>query len=70
MKQTAIEWLATELGLSNDPFTMKRINQAKELEKQQMFEFTKKIHVIGQQTEDFYTEEFDKYYNETYKSNE
>lgn len=33
MKQTAVEWLINELDLSNDPITMKAINKAKAMEK-------------------------------------
>ena len=36
MKQTAVEWLVNELDLSNDTFTMKIINQAKAMEKEQI----------------------------------
>ena len=34
-KQTAVEWLIKELDLSNDYFTMKAINKAKQIEKEQ-----------------------------------
>ena len=34
-QQTAVEWLVNELDLSNDTFTMKIINQAKAMEKEQ-----------------------------------
>ena len=34
-KQTAVEWLINELDLSNDSYHMKRINIAKEMEKEQ-----------------------------------
>lgn len=38
MKQTAIEWLINELDLDNNPWNMKIINQAKEIEKQQIID--------------------------------
>lgn len=37
-KVTAVEWLINELDLSNDPITMKAINKAKAMEKQQIIE--------------------------------
>jgi hypothetical protein len=40
-----------------------------EIEKKQMFGFTNEYHVIGEGTEKFFKEEFQKYYNETYGEN-
>jgi hypothetical protein len=35
MKQSAVEWLINELDLDNNPWNMKIINKAKEMEKEQ-----------------------------------
>jgi hypothetical protein len=48
-KQTAVEWLINELDLDNDSWNMKRINQAKEMEKQQ---------IIDKDGEQYYNETF------------
>jgi hypothetical protein len=68
-KQTAIEWLISELDLDNDRFTMKLINQAKEMEKEQII----KAHSIQY---DYSYSQIDPkkitgedYYNETYGGN-
>lgn len=70
MKQTAVEWLVNELDLSNDTFTMKIINQAKAMEKQQIID----AHLDGQcfsttieeidYAEQYYTETYNKTRNE------
>ena len=39
MKQTAVEWLINELDLDNNPWNMKIINKAKEMEKEQQEKF-------------------------------
>lgn len=39
-----------------------------EKEKEQMFAYTKDKQVIGEYTDKFFTEEFEQYYNEKYKS--
>ena len=36
------------------------------MEKEQMFDYTKSPHIIGEATERYFTEDFEKYYNETY----
>jgi hypothetical protein len=40
--------------------------QAKVMEKEQMFAFTRHYHIIGEATNVFYKHEFEQYYNETY----
>ena len=72
---TAVEWLYDELtknNNSNDNVGI-QINReaqiwerAKQMEKEQMFGFTKKFHIVGKNSAEFYTEEFEKYYKETY----
>jgi hypothetical protein len=42
-KQTSVDWLINELDLDNDSYHMKRINQAKEMEKQQMIKFAEYV---------------------------
>ena len=69
--QTAVEWLINELG-EYFPHEIGGIHlmveQAKKMEKQQMFGFTNHHHVIGEGTERFFKEEFELWYNETYGS--
>jgi hypothetical protein len=67
--QSAVEWLVEKLmkgEFINTPTEL--IEQAKEMEKQQMFGFTNHHHVIGEGTERFFKEEFELWYNETYGS--
>jgi hypothetical protein len=68
-QQTAVEWLIRKLDLDNDRFTMKLINQAKEMEKEQII----KAHSIQY---DYSYSQIDPkkitgedYYNETYGGN-
>jgi len=53
-KQTSIEWLINELDLSNDGFTMKIINKAKQMHKEEMYseaiEFAEWIRIKDFQT--------------------
>jgi hypothetical protein len=66
MKQTAVEWLINELDLSNDGLTMKIINQAKEMEKEQIIEAWDDGCY---QSSDFpKTSDAENYYNETFKT--
>lgn len=64
MKQTAVEWLVNELDLSNDTFTMKIINQAKAMEKEQM-KALYTMHIVDTRTMELY--DFEQYYSETFK---
>jgi hypothetical protein len=68
-QQTAVQWLIRKLDLDNDRFTMKLINQAKEMEKEQII----KAHSIQY---DYSYSQIDPkkitgedYYNETYGGN-
>ena len=66
-KQTAIEWLVEKIEQANPSFKFDAlIRQAKEMEKEQMFEYIKNIYVIGENSSKFHQEEFEKYYNETF----
>ena len=80
-KQTAVEWLINELDLDNDSYHMKRINQAKEMEKQQIIDARLNGFMIsgegyngeypyeGKDKNIISTEiDNDQYYNETFKS--
>ena len=64
MKQTAVEWLESELKNSNG-LTYKHfeeiINQAKEMEKEQIMKARQDIFHTGNLTNE-------QYYNETFKS--
>ena len=42
------------------------IEQAKEMEKKQMFDYIEKNYVNGENSLKFHQEEFEKYYNETF----
>ncbi len=62
MKQTAVEWLIQEANLlENNGWILPLINQAIELEKQQIMEAYDKGY------DDFDVYEPEQYYNETYK---
>jgi hypothetical protein len=63
MKQTAVEWLINELDLDNNPFNMKRINQAKEMEKEQIIDG---ITFFKDRPYEVITAK--QYYNKTFKS--
>ena len=73
-KQTAVNYLIHSIHedmfqLSKSEVEWKEIfEQAKAMEKQQMFGFTNHHHVIGEGTERFFKEEFELWYNETYGS--
>jgi hypothetical protein len=69
MKQTAVEWLVSHLN-KQEWFTYKQreyIEQAKEMEKQQMFEYIKNNYCIGHKSLEFHRLEFEQYYNDTFK---
>ena len=64
MKQTAVEWLASNLDIVWEEKTIDLVEQAKEMEKQQI------IDAFTQGADDGYDEMLDsneeQYYNETY----
>jgi hypothetical protein len=70
--KTPIEWLINELDLFNDGLTMKVINRAKEIEKQQIeLAFLMGKHngiQICQYNSKAKEIEAEQYYNETYKN--
>jgi hypothetical protein len=70
-KQTAVEWLQEQFDNSDDDFiTIEEFNQAKEMEKQQLIDFTDKF--ISQHTSGDYDGEVQKsisveqYYEQTF----
>lgn len=75
MKQTAVEWLVDkvieyqqkDLKISKN-FDRLLIANAKEIEKQQMFEYIKNNYCIGHRSLEFHRLEFEQYYDETYKN--
>jgi hypothetical protein len=70
MKQkSAVEWLEKKLieaGLLFEVGEAIEIEQAKEMEKQQMWEYIKTNYVIGENSLLFHKQEFEQYYAETY----
>lgn len=82
MKQTAVEWLANELlHLDNDfdmglidknEYQKKRkeiIEKAKEMEKEQIKDAYHKVGYLHRQSPyEYFLEEIEEYYNETFKS--
>ena len=66
MKQTAVEWLEQLLFNKQGKFTKGDIEQAKEMEKEQITESHTFGYVIGGGKGDLYNPE--QYYNETFKS--
>ena len=65
MKQTAVEWLMNEIYRMDRQVSIgDLIQQAKEMEKEQMLECYLKADVFPRKYE------FDKWYNETYKQEE
>ena len=67
MKQTAVEWLIEQVK-SQKYIEDIDFEQALEMEKEQMFSYIKKNYVNGENSLKFHTEEFENYYNETFKS--
>jgi hypothetical protein len=71
-KQTAVEWLESKLNeeeliIYHGTFNY-WVDQAKAMEKEQMFDYTKSTHIIGKATARYFTEDFEKYYNQTYNT--
>ena len=79
MKQTAVEWLLNnlhEIGVNHNlsikaekGWLEKRneiIEQAKAMEKEQIFDYIKENYVNGENSLKFHQEEFEKYYNNNF----
>jgi len=78
-KQTAVEYLLIKFNEYVKLFDidenhlillLQAIKTAKEMEKEQMWEYIKKNYCIGHKSLEFHRLEFDKYYNKTYKKEE
>jgi len=67
-KQTAVDWLIEEMHKNIVWIPISYAKQAKEMEKEQMWEYIKKIYCIGDKSLEFHRLEFEQYYNETYKN--
>jgi hypothetical protein len=66
--KTAVEWLIEQWPILESQIPERILEQAKEIEKEQMFGYIKKNYVNGENSLKFHTEEFENYYNETFKS--
>ena len=70
-KHNAVDWLVDELEMYHVFHDIKNTDAyqiAKQMEKLQMFEYIKKFYVIGDNSLKFHQEQFEQYYNETFKS--
>ena len=65
-KISAIEWLVNELQIFATKEEMDIIEQAKQMEKEQMWNYIKVNYVNGENSLAFHKEEFEQYYNEQY----
>jgi uncharacterized protein HemY len=69
MKQSSIEWLIRELDLDNASPTMKAINHARAMHKEEMEHFFKMGMSLVEGRLWKPIDKFDEAYNETYKGN-
>ena len=78
-KQTSVDFLIEEFSaiFGKVNFTAMQgllmkdaVEKAKEMEKEQMWEYIKKNYCIGHKSLEFHRLEFEQYYNETYKNKE
>jgi hypothetical protein len=77
-QQTAVEILCGKLAMKlgiPQAITFyidhqEEIREAKEMEKQQMWEYIKKNYCLGHRSLEFHRLEFEQYYNETYGGGE
>ena len=72
LKQTAVDWLVEQLTSTTWKYVhfeerMEIFRKAKQMEKEQMFEYIKKLYCNGDASLKFHSEEFEQYYNKTYK---
>jgi len=66
-KQTAVEWLIEEMHKNIVWIPVPMQEKAKEIEREQMWEYIKKNYCIGHNSLEFHRLEFEQYYNKTYK---
>jgi hypothetical protein len=69
---TAVEWIEGYLKKFNhiqESLSLRKaFEQAKAMEKQQMWEYIKTNYVNGENSLSFHKKEFEQYYNETFKN--
>lgn len=68
-KQTSVEWLVdwmdkNQYFIGND--LIQAVEQAKQMEKNQMFDYIKENYIIGENSLKFHQEEFEKYFNNNF----
>lgn len=79
LKQTAVDYLAERYNYitwmrnrdeisagTADEWRTKFLRVAKQMEKEQMFEYIKNLYCNGDSSLKFHSEEFEQYYNKTY----
>ncbi|NBV09769.1 MAG: hypothetical protein EBS09_11800 [Flavobacteriia bacterium] len=65
MKQTAVEWLVEQLTLFETPkWVQEAIEQAKEMEKEQIIDAYETSHISMMTAEQYYNETFNKSIND------
>jgi hypothetical protein len=68
MKQTAVEWLIEQWPILESQIPERILEQAKEMEKEQIIEAYLKNHLQGCWMKNTPEEYAEQYYNETYES--
>ena len=73
-KQTAVDFAFEKLAsqgllVTKDYKNLVAYREAKEMEKEQMWEYIKNNYCIGQRSLEFHKLEFEQFYNETYGGN-
>jgi hypothetical protein len=65
-KQTAVDWLIEQFKKQGFLYDLD-IEAAKQMEKEQMFEYIKNLYCNGDASLKYHLEEFEQYYNKTYE---
>jgi hypothetical protein len=65
---TAVEWLVGQLPLGVKGSILDRIEQAKEMEKKQMFGYVEHSYITRTKELEIHKYLFEQYYNETFKN--
>jgi hypothetical protein len=66
-KQTAVEWLVKELGIADDSLLFPKVEQAKEMERQQIIDTFQDSRILSVTNN---CSSGKQYYNETYEGKE
>jgi hypothetical protein len=71
-KQTAVDWLLLNLSIagvsSSEGLNIDEVRaKAKQMEKEQMFEYIKNLYCNGDASLKYHLEEFEQYYDKTYR---